>query len=119
MTLITITIILLDNSVHQLKMVQQQKIQQQQQQQHQQQLPPQHQQQQSQPQQQQQQQQQPQQQQNSIVLPAEYANKYVPIQITLPAQAGSQESGSRVLSIQVPSSAIQGEFDLECVKYIL
>lgn len=63
----------------------------------------------------QQQQQQPQQsqpsqqpQQNSIVLPADYANKYVPIQITLPAQAGSQESGSRVLSIQVPSSAIQG-----------
>lgn len=106
-------------------MVQQQKIQQQQHQQplqsQQQQLPqqqqlsqqqqlPQKQQQLQQQQQQQQQlqQKQPQQQQNTIVLPADYANKYVPIQITLPAQTGSQETGSRILSIQVPSSAIQG-----------
>lgn len=92
--------------------MQQQKIQQQQQQQPQQTQPhqQQHQQhlQQHQPQLQQQQQTQSQPQQNSIVLPADYANKYVPIQITLPAQAGSQESGTRVLSIQVPSSAIQG-----------
>jgi len=59
-------------------------------------------------QQQQQQQQQQSPPQNSIVLPADYANKYIPIQITLPAQTGSQESGSRNLTIQVPSSAIQG-----------
>lgn len=116
-------LLFLDNSVQQLKMVQQQKIQQQQQQQHQQPLQPQQQQQlpqqqqqkqqqlqlQKQPQQQQLQQQQlQQQQQNTLVLPADYANKYVPIQITLPAQTGSQETGSRILSIQVPSSAIQG-----------
>lgn len=114
---------IVNNSVHQLKMVQQQKIQQQQHQQplqsQQQQLPqqqqlsqqqqlPQKQQQLQQQQQQQLQQKQPQQQQNTIVLPADYANKYVPIQITLPAQTGSQETGSRILSIQVPSSAIQG-----------
>ncbi|KAL5232977.1 hypothetical protein ACI65C_000387 [Semiaphis heraclei] len=103
---------IVNNSVHQLKMAQQQKIQQQQQQQPlqsqmQHQLPQQLPQQQQLPHQQQQKQQ-PQQQQNTIVLPADYANKYVPIQITLPAQTGSQETGSRILSIQVPSSAIQG-----------
>lgn len=34
-------------------------------------------------------------------------NKMVPIQITLPAQPGS-DLGQRVLSIQVPASALQG-----------
>nr|CAD7426406.1 unnamed protein product [Timema monikensis] len=35
-------------------------------------------------------------------------NKQVPIQITLPAQAGSPDSQPRVLTIQVPASALQG-----------
>ncbi|XP_050533045.1 transcription initiation factor IIA subunit 1 [Daktulosphaira vitifoliae] len=93
---------IVNNSVQQLKMIQQQKMQQQLQQQQQ------HQHQHQQHQHQHIQHHQQPQQQNNLILPSDYANKYVPIQITLPAQPGSQESGSRVLSIQVPSSAIQG-----------
>ncbi|XP_071440477.1 transcription initiation factor IIA subunit 1 [Hetaerina americana] len=36
------------------------------------------------------------------------ANKTVPVQITLPPQAGSNDSHPRVLTIQVPASALQG-----------
>nr|CAD7257301.1 unnamed protein product [Timema shepardi] len=39
-------------------------------------------------------------------------NKQVPIQITLPAQAGSPDSQPRVLTIQVPASALQGGYTL-------
>jgi transcription initiation factor TFIIA large subunit len=35
-------------------------------------------------------------------------NKQVPIHITLPAQAGTADSQPRVLTIQVPASALQG-----------
>jgi transcription initiation factor TFIIA large subunit len=35
-------------------------------------------------------------------------NKQVPIHITLPAQAGAPDSQPRVLTIQVPASALQG-----------
>lgn len=37
-------------------------------------------------------------------------NRQVPLQITLPPQAGSYETQPRVLTIQVPASALAGLF---------
>jgi transcription initiation factor TFIIA large subunit len=47
-------------------------------------------------------------QQTTTVITAD-PNKQVPIHITLPAQAGTADSQPRVLTIQVPASALQGE----------
>jgi transcription initiation factor TFIIA large subunit len=46
-------------------------------------------------------------QQTTTVITAD-PNKQVPIHITLPAQAGVADSQPRVLTIQVPASALQG-----------
>jgi transcription initiation factor TFIIA large subunit len=46
-------------------------------------------------------------QQTTTVITAD-PNKQVPIHITLPAQAGATDSQPRVLTIQVPASALQG-----------
>jgi len=46
-------------------------------------------------------------QQTTTVITAD-PNKQVPIHITLPAQAGAADSQPRVLTIQVPASALQG-----------
>jgi transcription initiation factor TFIIA large subunit len=45
--------------------------------------------------------------QQTTVITAD-PNKQVPIHITLPAQAGAADSQPRVLTIQVPASALQG-----------
>lgn len=75
----------MENSVHQLEMIQQPKIQQLYLQQS------------FQPTQQQKQpQQQKLQQQNTIGFPANYANKYVAVQLPLLAQIGSYETGSAI-----------------------
>jgi hypothetical protein len=46
-------------------------------------------------------------QQTTAVITAD-PNKHVPIHITLPAQTGAADSQPRVLTIQVPASALQG-----------
>jgi transcription initiation factor TFIIA large subunit len=46
-------------------------------------------------------------QQTTTVITAD-PNRQVPIHITLPAQAGAADSQPRVLTIQVPASALQG-----------
>jgi hypothetical protein len=54
------------------------------------------------------QQSQAQQGQQATTVIATDPNKQVPIHITLPVQAGAADSQPRVLTIQVPASALQG-----------
>ncbi|KAG8232657.1 hypothetical protein J437_LFUL012617 [Ladona fulva] len=53
----------------------------------------------------------------NTVLPE--PNKTVPVQITLPPQAGSNDTHPRVLTIQVPASAIQGKNLYLCLNIFI
>lgn len=44
-----------------------------------------------------------------VVTASAVLERQVPIQITLPPQAGIPDGPQRILSIQVPASALQGE----------
>lgn len=47
--------------------------------------------------------------QQMVPTPAAVLDRQVPIQITLPPQTGVPDAPQRILTIQVPASAIQGE----------
>lgn len=46
--------------------------------------------------------------QQVVTTPAAVLDRQVPIQITLPPQTGIPDAPQRILTIQVPASAIQG-----------
>lgn len=52
--------------------------------------------------------------QQVVTTPAAVLDRQVPIQITLPPQTGVPDAPQRILTIQVPASAIQGE-DLKMI----